>query len=197
MFEQSKWFFDEFSKIFEANSEFLQQANQSYQHNTEFTNFIIERINQIIKSRGWVAQNEYFRIDCMGYKSRYKELEKTSGLTPHLWDMEIAVEHENDDKDWLDEVIKLAHVCCPLRVVIGYVPEDKRSDDQNLLDYAANALKRLKCVDNVTRGEFMIILGNSNTKGKVENYFNYQAYILNAETFKFENYNLKREGNVI
>lgn len=186
MFEQSKWFFDEFNKIFAEDSVYREKAVEVYPHNTEFTNFIIDRINGIIKEKGNISQNEYFRIDCMGYESRYKELEKTNGLTPHLWDMEIAVEHENDDKDWLDEVIKLAHISCPLRVVIGYVPEDKRSDDQNLLDYAANALKRLKCVDNVTKGELMIILGNSNTKGKVENYFNYQAYVLNAETFEFE-----------
>ena len=186
IFQQSRWFFEEFSKIFEANSEYLQQATQSYQHNTEFTNFIIERINQIIKSRGWVAQNEYFRIDAMGYRSHYKDLEKISGFNQHLWDLEIAVEHENDKKDWLDEVIKLAHICCPLRVVIGYVPIEKRSEEQMLLDYAADALKRLKSADNVTRGEFMIIFGNSNTKGNVEKYFNYQAYILNAETFKFE-----------
>lgn len=186
MFEQSKWFFDEFNKTFSEDSIYREKAVETYPHNTEFTNFIIDRINGIIKENGNVSQNEYFRIDSMGYKSRYKELEKTSGLTPHLWDMEIAVEHENDDKDWLDEVIKLAHVCCPLRVVIGYVPEDKRNEDQNLLDYAANALKRLKCVENVTKGEFMIILGNSNTKGRVEKYFNYQAYVLDAETFKFE-----------
>ena len=187
MFEQSKWFFYEFNKTFAEDSVYREKAVETYAHNTTFTSFIIDRINSIIKGKeGYISQNEYFRIDSMGYKSKWEELEKTNGLTPHLWDMEIAVEHENDDKDWLDEVIKLAHISCPLRVVIGYVPEDKRSDDQNLLDYAANALKRLKCVDNVTKGEFMIILGNSNTKGKVENYFNYQAYVLDSNTFKFK-----------
>ena len=186
MFEKSRWFFDEFNKTFAEDSIYREKAVKTYSHSTDFTDFIIDRINTIIREKGLCSQNEYFRIDSMGYNSRYKELEKSRGLTPHLWDMEIAVEHENDDKDWLDEVVKLAHVCCPLRVVIGYVPADKRNNDPKLLDFAADALKRLKCVNNIVEGEFLIILGNSDTKGQVEKYFNYQAYILNAETFEFE-----------
>ena len=186
MFEQSKCFFDEFAKIFQEGSLKRTEAIEKYIDNTAFTAFVIDEINGIIQKMNYQPQNEYFRIDSSGYTKRWEELEKISGLNPHLWDLNIAVEHENDAKDWLDEVIKLAHVCCPLRVVIGYVPMEKRSKEQILLDYAANALKQLKCADNITNGEFMIILGNSNTKGNVENYFNYQAYVLNAETFKFE-----------
>lgn len=186
MFEQSKCFFEEFEKIFQEGSLKREEAEKKYINNTAFTTFVIDEINTIVQKMNYNPQNEYFRIDSSGYTKRWEELEKIKGLNPHLWDLEIAVEHENDQKDWLDEVIKLAHVCCPLRVVIGYVPENKRSEDQNLLDYAANALKHLKCIDNVTKGELMIILGNSNTKGVVENYFNYQAYVLNAETFEFE-----------
>lgn len=186
MFEQSQRFFNEFIQTFAKDSMYRKKAVKTYPNNTEFTHFIIDRINGMIEKSGNIAQNEYFRIDSMGYRSRYKELEKANGLKPHLWDMEIAVEHENDDTDWLDEVIKLAHICCPLRVVIGYVPADQRNEDPTLLDYAAKALKRLKCADNVTKGEFMIILGNSHTNGEAEKYFHYQAYVLNAETFTFE-----------
>lgn len=32
----------------------------------------------------------------------------------------------------------------------------------------------------------MVILGNSNTKAKEENYFHYKAYVLNGRTFEFE-----------
>lgn len=186
MFEQSKWFFEEFVKIFQERSPKRKEAIEKYTNNTAFTAFVIDEINSIIQKMNYEPQNEYFRIDSSGYTRRWEELEKINGLNSHLWDLTIAIEHENDDKDWLDEVIKLAHVCCPLRVVIGYVPMKKRSEEQILLDYAADALKRLKCIDNVTKGEFMIILGNSHTNGKVEKYFNYQAYILNAETLKFE-----------
>lgn len=180
MFEQSKWFFNEFNKIF---SDYREEAVKKYQHNTKFTRFIMDKINDIIKTK-YDCSNEYFRIDSMGYNSHYNDLERTGSFNRHLWDLEIAVEHENDKKDWLDEVIKLAHVCCPLRVVIGYVSIKDGRDDMRLLDYAANALQKLKCVYNVKNGEFLIILGNAGTKNKDE-YFNYKAYVLDSETFKF------------
>lgn len=187
MFEQSKWFFNEFNMLFKKGSIYQEKAIECYAHNTEFTDFIIERINAIIASKNYFSQNEYFRIDAMGYTTKWKSLKKIKGFNPHLWDLQIAVEHENDSKDWLDEVIKLAHVYCPLRVVIGYVPVKNRdSADEKLLNYSAKALQLLQCKDNLKSGEFMVVLGNSGTK-KPDDYFNYRAYVLNPETLTFEN----------
>lgn len=187
MYEQSKWFYNEFNMLFKEESIYQKKAIQCYAHNTEFTNFIIERINAIITSKNYLSQNEYFRIDAMGYSTKWKKLEKVSGFNPHLWDLQIAVEHENNPKDWLDEVIKLAHICCPLRVVIGYAPmKDRNATDERLLKYSAKALQLLQCRDNLKSGEFMVILGNSGTK-KTDDYFNYRAYVLNRETLTFEN----------
>jgi len=187
VFEQSKWFFHEFSSTFIKGSPYYPRAVASYTQNAEFTSFITQRINEIIRSNDYTAQNEYYRIDAMGYRKRWRELDKSSLLSPHLWDLEIAVEHENSSKDWLDEVIKLAHICCPLRVVIGYVPLEQRPcGDAERLAYVSSALRLLKCRENLKNGEFMIILGNSNTKCREENFFNYKAYVLNAETLCFE-----------
>lgn len=180
MFEQSKRFFEEFRAIFEEGNPKRLEAMEKYTNNTAFTGFIVDEINGIIKAMQAEPQNEYFRIDASGYRSRWEELETIKGFRPHLWDLTVAVEHENDPKDWLDEVIKLAHVCCPLRVVIGYVPMKKRDEEQRLLDYAADALYRLHCRDNVVRGEFMVILGNSSTGRNKKNYFHYRAYVLDA-----------------
>ena len=185
MYEKSKQFFNSFNSIFDVDSPTREEAITEYVHTKSFTEFIITQINGIIEAQGLHPQNEYFRIDSMGYKSRWRELSKNKGINPHLWDLEIAVEHENDSKDWLDEVIKLAHICCPLRVVIGYVPCNKRDNDIKLLSFAADALKKLNCVENVFNGEFLIILGNCNTNKKVENYFNYKAYVLDTKNFQF------------
>ena len=180
----AKTFFKEFNDLFIPGSATYKTAVSDYTHNTSYTDFIMDQINEIIKKeKNLKRSNEYFRIDAIGYTSRYKELADSGILNRHLWDLEIAVEHENDSKDWLDEVIKLAHVCCPLRVIIGYVPCGE--NDQQRLDYASDALKKLKCKDNLRTGEFMVILGNSNTKGQEERYFHYRAYILEATTFKF------------
>ena len=187
MYAQSKWFFRAFNALFAEGSPCREKAVESYTDNTAFTRFITGEINEIIRERGYIAQNEYYRIDAMGYTSRGKTLPEADGLHPFLWDLEIAVEHENSSKDWLDEVIKLAHICCPLRVVIGYVPVDQREKgDEARLAYAADALGQLKCRDNLRSGEFMVILGNSGTAGKEERFFNYKAYVLNPEEFRFE-----------
>ena len=136
---------------------------------------------------GYTPQNEYFRIDASGYELKHENLDKTKGFNLHCWDLKIAVEHENDSKDWLDEVIKLAHIASDLRVVIGYVPMNSRNElDKERLDYCTKALIELQCQHNLRYGEFMVILGNSETKSNEENYFNYKAYVLNTETLYFE-----------
>ena len=186
MYEKSKEFFNNFNALFEEGSKTREIAIQTYQYNKPFTDFIISQINCIIEKQGLKSQNEYFRIDSMGYKSRWGELGKKSGFNPHLWDLEIAVEHENDSKDWLDEVIKLAHICCSLRVVIGYVSCKNREKDMELLNYAAEALKKLNCIDNILNGEFLVVLGNCDTEERTENYFNYKAYVLDTKEFQFK-----------
>ena len=84
---------------------------------TELVNKYI--VHKIIKDAGMTAQHEYFRIDTVGWVTRYQEMEDEAhklDLSAHLWDLKIAVEHENSKHDWTDEVIKLIHVKCPLKV---------------------------------------------------------------------------------
>ena len=183
-YKRSESFFSKFISIFE-NPETRDQAISHYVHNTDFTEFIIAEIKKVIEYTGYCPQTEYLRIDAIGYTRRWHELPETNGFNRHLWDLQIAVEHENDDKDWLDEVIKLAHISCPLRVVIGYIPKESRPvEDTARLEYAANALKKLQCSENLKTGEFMIILGNSKTSDPTE-YFNYKPYVLDADKMSF------------
>ena len=56
---------------------------------------------------------------------RKADIGSCSYLRKHFWDLKAAAEHENDSKDRMDEVIKLAHICCLLRVVIGHLPHKK------------------------------------------------------------------------
>lgn len=184
-YKMAKSFFTDFQGIFLPGSERYAEAIKIYQYNKAFTVFIVKEINNIIEKYGYIPQNEYFRIDAIGYCSRYKELEG-SKLNPYLWDLKVAVEHENNDMDWLDEVIKLAHICCPLRVVIGYLPAKKRYQEIEYLSNAADALEKVECRYNLQHGEFMVILGNSRVDEQ-KDYFSYRAYVLqeNAGHFKF------------
>lgn len=164
-----------------------------YHNSDEWTGRVTEIIVDLIKSYGLRWQKEYFRIDISGWSGRWKEIEKEAksvGLNPHLWDLKIAVEHENDPKDWTDELVKLAHIRCPLKVIIGYAPCDERdagSEDRKL-DFAANVLKKLDVFDPHTREELLLILGNAAPKHKdspdYETY-GYRGYIYDNTENRF------------
>lgn len=167
------------------------EAESSYCSNKDFTTFITKKINAIIGNK-FKTQNEYFRIDAMGWTPRADSIENTEGvhLSKHLWDLEIAIEHENNQHDWMDEVVKLAHIFCPLRVVIGYLPWKDRKDgpefDLYNLHHVSKEIKKLKCCENMRHGEFLVILGNCNTAGKTSRYFGYRGYLFNPTTFEFD-----------
>lgn len=158
---------------------------------TKIINKIV--VPKIIKSDGLECQNEYFRIDTIGWKAKYQKIPedraKRIGMIRHLWDLKIAVEHENDKSDWTDELIKLAHIRCPLKVVIGYVHCDERNEtEDDKLRYAYDCLTQTNAFDLYADEEFLIILGNGaprNNKNKPYDKFDYRAYLLSKEENRF------------
>lgn len=178
-------FLNEFQRIFIENAE---KAKMTYCDNRRFTKFITQKINKMLSKEEKKKQNEYFRIDAIQWTGKADLIGKSQDihLNKHLWDLEVAVEHENNPADWMDEVVKLAHIACPLRVVIGYMPWDKRNEDLRYLNHVGRWLKELQCKDNVQRGEFLVILGNSNTGENIERFFNYRGYLLNPKNFCFD-----------
>ena len=105
-------------------------------------------VDRIIESEdGLIPQHEYLRIDSIGYKHRYTEISEEEarevGLNRHFGELAIAVEHENSKHDWMDEVIKLLHVRCPLKVVISYNYCDCREEMEiNKLGFIAKYMKK-------------------------------------------------------
>ena len=123
-------------------------------------------VDRIIESEdGLIPQHEYLRIDSIGYKHRYTEISEEEarevGLNRHFWELAIAVEHENSKHDWMDEVIKLLHVRCPLKVVISYNYCDCREEMEiNKLGFIAKYMK--KWLENYPndKEEYLILIGN-------------------------------------
>lgn len=185
----AKKFFEDFNKITLDN-----RATVLYQSKTPYTEFVTEKICEQMKKYGLISMKEYYRIDAIGYDSHYDSIENKENppIIPYAWDLKIAVEHENKNNLWMDEVVKLAHICCDLRVVIGYLPMKKREtgEDEKCLEYIVDVMKtHCKCFENLKNkdNEFMIIIGNSGTDSKhPETYFNYKGYLYNPETEKFE-----------
>ena len=154
-------FYDELQSKFKAK---MEESESQYTNSTSWTNAIKPIIEEILtdldKSTnvGEIEVNrEYYRIDYIGWKQRKKELStRETGLKPYLWELLFAVEHENDSRDWLDEVCKLAFIRCPLRVVIGY----DTSNAATKFEVAKDILAKTKAFTGEDQ-EFLIILGPS------------------------------------
>lgn len=151
-------------------------------------------VDRIIESEdGLIPQHEYLRIDSIGYKHRYTEISEEEarevGLNRHFWELAIAVEHENSKHDWMDEVIKLLHVRCPLKVVISYNYCDCREEMEiNKLGFIAKYMK--KWLENYPndKEEYLIIIGNSAPKNRNSigyEIFDYRGYeYINGHFYK-------------
>lgn len=149
-------------------------------------------VHGIVKRAGYEPQHEYFRVDTIGWVDvGYRKMEdaRRVGLNRHLWNLMIAVEHENSKTDWLDELIKLEHLRCPLKVVIGYNYCDMRgSEETEKLNVAARWMKEIGAYDANAKEEYLIILGNREAKkDKAMKYesFDYRAYLYDFRTGKF------------
>ena len=128
-------FYEEFSKAIPELKDIY------YGDAAKFTSAVTQTINQIIKSANLIPENEYYRIDIIGWKYQNNDAKpeaKSAELNWHQWDLEIAVEHENNPVDWTDELTKLIHIRCTLKVIIGYNYWDCREElEQKKLAYAA------------------------------------------------------------
>lgn len=156
---------------------------------TELVNKYI--VHKIIKDAGMTPQHEYFRIDTVGWITRYQEMAEEAhklNLSAHLWDLEIAVEHENSKQDWTDEIIKLLHVKCPLKVVISYSRCDERDTTEwEKLDFIARWMQEVKAFAKGSDEEYLLIFGNCfNPKTKADyDTFDYRGYLYNRQTGRF------------
>lgn len=169
----------------------------------EIKQVITQAINQakgVVGVNTYHTQKEYYRIDLIGWEQKkdtgHYEIDNALGyqLNKHAWNFDIAVEHENDERDWSDEVVKLAYIFCELRVVIGYFPYMKNENEkwelqQKHLNAVVQTIEQLNCYGNMNHGQFMVILGD--VGGKKEDNFKeliYTPYLYKGGKFERQNW---------
>lgn len=171
-------------------NEQIKDVQEKWNNQSEFTELILKEIsNGVLAEAKYEEKNqyEYLRIDLIGWN----ELNNDLGNIPkdfnrHFWAFDVAIEHENNPMDWMDEVIKLSYINCPLRIVVGYAPTTNRNA---YLEYVANALQilnsRYQCI---RKGQqFMLILGDSGLQGKDVSVENYTPYLYDLDKKCFIN----------
>lgn len=153
-----------------------------------FTEYVTTAIREIIEKEFCLnSEKEYFRIDIIGWKDRKEEIENQANqikMNPHLWDLRIAVEHENAIADWTDELIKLIHIRCPLKVIIGYNHCDcRRENEIEKLAVASSWMKEVDAFDPTAKETYLLVLGNGSPLLSKETYnsFDYQGYVFDYE----------------
>lgn len=176
-------FWEKFQGIFKEDKE--GKAIKYWLSSKAYTQFILGAIERFLKEQYLGTSKEYYRIDLTAWTQLKNEdyfLLKDKDFEKYLWDLEVAVEHENNDKSWMDEVVKLMHVNCPLRVVIGYLPV---KEDKNIYISALNSeIKKIKAYKDMDKGEFLLIIGDSKCKGIKEKFCHYTPYVFRNGGFE-------------
>lgn len=141
-----------------------------YSNSTRWTNIMTNSgkkpkslIDNALDSSGIsrLASNEYYRIDNLRYSRNQKNpasKKSTSNINYRYWILEAAIEHENKWYDWTDELVKLAYINCPLRVVISYGnPTNNYDDCIKIANEIANDIDFKKYIGD--EDEFLLVFG--------------------------------------
>ena len=187
-------FFEAFKKIF-SDPNLLPLFKDAWKDRTRFTELVMPKISQILSAKKYSTQCEYFKIDVIGWSDRKGEPDyinikqpSNNALNTHFWHLGVAVEHENDHKDWTYELVKLLYINCPLRVVIGYYPEDLSDDDlASTIKYASRIVSLANKNRSLIRNDqqYLLILGRNHKDPEKLGVDTYSAYCYNTKRRKF------------
>lgn len=131
---------------------------EKYGNRTRWTQTLTEIVNAFGLEHGYQENgevaNEYFRVDIVFSKW-------VRDQDPYAWDLDVAIELENDPRSWFDEVTKLHHLNCGLRVIMTY--QDYDDPAESLLSKVDRAVRLLKTRKYPAHsGEWLLIIGPYN-----------------------------------
>ena len=180
-------FWNNFKAIFEDENK-KTTAIEKWHSYSEYTKFILDELESILSTDKLDPSREYYRIDLIGYK------DKRNGETllipdykfkNYKWDLEIAIEHENSSYNWLDEIIKLLHINCPLRIVIGYIPIIQKENHARYFDAILKNISNLNAYKTLQDNAFLIIIGDSECGSDKRKFCHYTAYVFDKNAGQF------------
>ena len=184
---------EQFWKKFKENICGNEELSNVWNNTKEFTRLIMNQLDEKILASDSLeeikTEREYFRIDLISYKDTSKNKISCGKLQNCSWDLIAAVEHENDSRLWVDEVVKLAHIACPLRVVIGYLPKKQKDIQIAHSKYLKKVTETLNQIDawkyTSKYGDYLIIIGDCElSKNDIK--CSYTPYLYEQKSQSFE-----------
>ncbi len=118
---------------------------------------------------------EYFTIDHTWWETN-KPKKTNKSVNLYDWKLTMVVEHENDVMDWTYEVEKLDSIHANLKIVIGYLPNKIRENEEEII---AEQCKYLKHADEVEM--FALILMNCDLEENSADPFGMNCYVLHKD----------------
>lgn len=143
------------------------ETHKAYQDNTMWTKIIVDDIAKKVISDmlGDIpddgdsdVDSEYFKIDLIGYTTKWSEPRRKGGKKQHDWKLKIAYEHENDAYTWHDELCKLCHIVADLRVISSYYDFSKKKKIEELLQDMINKLGMWR-IHRVPNSHWLFVFG--------------------------------------
>ena len=158
----AKAFWERFQERIRKNNK---ELKENWEEDEKFTKSMMKILGDIFETK---TQKEYYRVDLISYSLNEDHKSKYKGIELYSWNLEVAVEHENKPGDWMDEVVKLAHISCDLRVVIGYLPKKQKNNHVEYLEKINSELWENIAAWRHTKdsGDFLIIIGDSSVSSK-------------------------------
>lgn len=143
-----------------------------YQNKTLYSEKIRHIMSSFRYDDGIKYSPEYFKID---YTWWLEEKVDSDSVNIYSWDFLLAVEHENEWNDWTQEMAKLDCIHARVKIVIGYMPDNKRQHEVNIVEEQRKHMKHL-----VDDEESWVILLN-NHLSSASNPFDFRCYRLTKE----------------
>ncbi len=154
------------------------EVSSIYNNAREYTNHIKKLMKklQVEIDKPSKYFPEYFNIDHTWWESNKPEKTNKS-VNIYDWKLTMTVEHENDVMDWTYEIEKLDSIKANIKIVIGYLPNEKRESEEEII---AEQCKYLKHVDDEGE-EFALILMNCDLEEDSADPFEMKCYKLHKD----------------
>ncbi|MBW8039326.1 MAG: hypothetical protein FVQ85_04945 [Planctomycetes bacterium] len=135
-----------------------------YKDNKKWTKVVLpiakDVISNVLNVPNFEVDLEGFRIDIIGYTTKWPEEMKKEKKEErqHDWELKIAYEHENDPAEWDYELCNLCHIVADLRVISSYYDFRKEKKIEELLQDMINKLGMWR-IHRVPNSHWLFVFG--------------------------------------